>query len=201
MSRLLAMVLTLFWVTGSFAQELSGLARVNASDSRLSDGWRGAAELTLSLSQGVPWRLFHLDDPRRLVLDFREIDWTGFDVSALGQAEAVEAVRVGGFRPGWSRMVLDLAAPVLVTLAFISAMVTAWDILTQSMMQRSVGDGLRGRAMGAWVFAIGAAPLGHLEIGFLAAAFGVQAALTLNGVAVVTIIAAALVAVPALRRL
>jgi MFS family permease len=78
-------------------------------------------------------------------------------------------------------------APVLLTLAVISAMITAWDIFTQSMMQRCVDDSLRGRAMGAWVFAIGAAPLGHLEIGFLAAAAGTQIALTANGLAVIEI--------------
>ena len=32
-----------------------------------------------------------------------------------------------------------------------------WDILTQSLMQLSVSNHLRGRIMGVWVFAIGTA--------------------------------------------
>jgi MFS family permease len=92
-------------------------------------------------------------------------------------------------------------ASVLVTLAVISASITAWDIFTQSMMQRCVTDSLRGRAMGAWVFAIGSAPLGHLEIGFLAAAAGTQVALTVNGLAVIAILAVAILVTPVLRRL
>ena len=90
---------------------------------------------------------------------------------------------------------------MLVTLAVISASITAWDIFTQSMMQRCVTDSLRGRAMGAWVFAIGSAPLGHLEIGFLAAAAGTQVALTVNGLAVIAILAVAILVTPVLRRL
>ncbi len=96
--------------------------------------------------------------------------------------------------------VQGLAATLLV-LAVISAMITAWDIFTQSMMQLSVSDGQRGRAMGTWVFAIGSAPLGHLEIGFLATAIGTDWALSLNGMAVVAVIAVALAITPALRRL
>ena len=89
---------------------------------------------------------------------------------------------------------------VLLILALISAMIAAWDILTQSMMQLCVSDRLRGRAMGTWVFAIGSAPLGHLEIGFLAAALGVETALYVNGLAVIAIIATVLVIAPAVRR-
>ena len=39
----------------------------------------------------------------------------------------------------------------LLVLAAISGLITAWDVLTQSMMQLCVPDHLRGRAMGAWV--------------------------------------------------
>ena len=66
-------------------------------------------------------------------------------------------------------------------LAVIAALAVATDVLSQSMMQFSVSDGMRGRAMGAWVFAIGAAPLGHLELGLLVDALGVENALIVNG--------------------
>lgn len=91
------------------AQDFSGLARLEAEGSGISDTWRGV-EMTLKLSQGVPYRVFTLDDPKRLVLDFREVDWNDTDPEALDQSERVTGVRVGGFRPGWSRMVVDLDA-------------------------------------------------------------------------------------------
>ncbi len=90
---------------------------------------------------------------------------------------------------------------ILLVLAIVSGMIVVWDILTQSMMQNAVPEHLRGRAMGAWVLAIGSAPLGHLEIGFLATLLGVNQALYLNGVAVIAVVLLFLVAVPALRKL
>ena len=90
---------------------------------------------------------------------------------------------------------------VLLILAFISAMISAWDIVTQSMMQRCVPDRLRGRAMGGWMLAIGSSPLGHLEVGFLTAAMGVETALVVNGIGVIVLITLALLATPALRRI
>ena len=61
---------------------------------------------------------------------------------------------------------------VLLILALVAGMICAWDILTQAMMQLCVPNRLRGRAMGAWVFAIGSSPLGHLEMGILASTLG-----------------------------
>ena len=89
------------------AQDLSGLARVIQEQSAMTDGADGV-NITLELTQGVPFRVFTLAEPERLVLDFREVDWTGVDAEALDQSEHVFAVRMGGFRPGWSRMVVDL---------------------------------------------------------------------------------------------
>ncbi|WP_299350260.1 N-acetylmuramoyl-L-alanine amidase [uncultured Shimia sp.] len=117
MSRVLAVFAMLWIATVAAAQDLSGLARVDAEKSSLTNTWRDRVDLTLSLSQGVPWRVFQLDDPRRLVLDFREIDWQGFDADALGQVESIGQVRHGQFRPGWSRMVLDLDSPLVVETA------------------------------------------------------------------------------------
>lgn len=92
------------------AQDLSALARVMPDQSQLiKDG--ADVVLTLNLNQGVPFRVFTLGAPYRLVLDFNEIDWTGLDPDTLNKAQAVGAVRVGVFRPGWSRMVMDLDGP------------------------------------------------------------------------------------------
>ena len=94
--------------------------------------------------------------------------------------------------------VLGLAAPVV---AFVAGMASLSDILTQAMMQFSVPDHLRGRAMGSWVFAVGSSPLGHLQMGALAAAIGPSAALLLHGAGLVALAGLVMVAAPRLRRL
>lgn len=90
---------------------------------------------------------------------------------------------------------------ILLVMACLSAMIVVWDVLTQVMMQHAVPEHLRGRAMGAWVLAIGCAPIGHVEIGFLAVFVGSGMALHINGVVVVLVAVAFLVLTPALRRL
>ena len=92
-------------------------------------------------------------------------------------------------------------ATILAAVLAVAALASASDVLTQSMMQLSVPDRLRGRAMGAWVFAIGAAPLGHLEMGALAASVGVGPALGINGVALVLIGVLTTIVAPGLRKL
>ena len=61
----------------------------------------------------------------------------------------------------------------------------ASDVLVQAMMQASVSDHLRGRAMGAWVLALGAGPIGHLELGALIVWVGAPFGLVLNGAVLV----------------
>ena len=92
-------------------------------------------------------------------------------------------------------------ATLLAAVLTVAALAAASDVLSQSMMQLSVPDRLRGRAMGAWVFAIGAAPLGHLEMGALAANVGVGAALGINGTGLILIGILTTIVAPALRKL
>ncbi|MGH1459548.1 MAG: N-acetylmuramoyl-L-alanine amidase [Paracoccaceae bacterium] len=89
----------------------SALARAEPGGSQIRDTW-GGLEIALRLSQGVPYRLFSLDNPPRLVMDFREVDWSALRSDTLLNADRALAVRMGGFRPGWSRMVVELAAPM-----------------------------------------------------------------------------------------
>ncbi len=84
-------------------------------------------------------------------------------------------------------------------LAGIAALAVATDVLSQSMIQFSVSDHMRGRAMGAWVFAIGAAPLGHLELGLLVDALGVANALIVNACLLAALSLAALGTIGRLR--
>lgn len=100
---------------GALGQELSALARLDPARSHLSGGWSGL-DLELGLSQPVPWRVRVLDNPARLIVDFREVDWSGLDRMAAAPG-VVRGLRAGVFRPGWSRLVLDLAEPMLVASA------------------------------------------------------------------------------------
>jgi N-acetylmuramoyl-L-alanine amidase len=93
------------------AQELSALARLDATASAVTAAGEAVA-LDLAISQPVPWRLRVLDAPPRLVIDTREVDWTG--ISDLDLPDSIRAVRAGAFRPGWSRLVVELAGPMAV---------------------------------------------------------------------------------------
>lgn len=92
-------------------------------------------------------------------------------------------------------------AAVLAALFLVAAMATASDVLTQSMLQLSVPNALRGRAMGAWTLAVGVSPVGQLEMGFLIGALGLGGAFAANGAALVAVGLAAALFLPRLRRL
>lgn len=120
MHRILALLSGLFLATSVLAQQqLGGLAQLDPSQSGVVDR-AGAVEVSLGLTQGVPWRVFTLDNPRRLVMDFREVDWRHADRAQLLNSDLVTDLRFGGFRPGWSRMVADLRVPLLVESAGMS---------------------------------------------------------------------------------
>ena len=96
--------------TAAPAQDLAGLARTSGP-ARIETGWR-ALTLTLPLTQPVPWRTRLMDDPHRAVIDFRTVDWTGFDPDAVTLGGAAQAIRVGDAGGGWSRMVIELDRPM-----------------------------------------------------------------------------------------
>jgi hypothetical protein len=75
------------------------------------------------------------------------------------------------------------------------------DLLAQSLLQLRVPHHLRGRAGGAWVVAIGFAPLGQLQIGALASLWGVSLALGASGLALVALAGLTALLYPRLRAL
>jgi len=83
----------------------------------------------------------------------------------------------------------------------VNIMAAATDILHMALLQHSVTNEQRGRAMGAWVVGIGTAPLGHLEMGYLAGLAGASLALVLNGTALIVLAVTLALALPRLRRL
>jgi ENTS family enterobactin (siderophore) exporter len=88
---------------------------------------------------------------------------------------------------------------VLMAVAMIAVFASASDILVQSMMQLSVPVELRGRAMGAWVVALGMGPVGHLELGLLISFFGTASALYFNGIVLLIIGVVGYLFVPSVR--
>ena len=112
-ARLLMVVFAL-WAGGAQAQQMSALARLDVSRSFVRDDGRSGLAIDLHLTQAVPYRVFTLDQPRRLVVDFREVDWGGVKAADLLSGKQAAGLRFGLFRPGWSRMVVDLTNPMLV---------------------------------------------------------------------------------------
>lgn len=111
-----ALLFLMMLATSATAQQFTALARLDpaaSAVSRTEDGTR----IDLALSQPVRWRVFTLDEPRRLVLDFWEVDWRGADPAALLRSDQVSELRFGAMVPGWSRMVVDLAEPLKVAQA------------------------------------------------------------------------------------
>lgn len=113
---LIACAVTFWGAFSVLAEELTAVARPILAKSSVTDADDGLS-LTLALSQPVAWRAFTLADPPRLVLDFREVDWRGAQTATILDASRATGLRTGAFRQGWSRLVLDLAAPFAVTAA------------------------------------------------------------------------------------
>jgi N-acetylmuramoyl-L-alanine amidase len=86
-------------------------ARFDPERSDIRDGWR-SVQIVLGLSDIVPYRVFTLDEPRRLVLDFQGLDTGGASATPINSARRVTDIRFGPYRPGWTRMVLDLSEPL-----------------------------------------------------------------------------------------
>ncbi|NCU21550.1 N-acetylmuramoyl-L-alanine amidase, partial [Candidatus Falkowbacteria bacterium] len=91
---LAALVLGLALVGGAPAQDRSALARLEPVRSAIVDEGRGIA-VDLGLSQPVPWRVYLLDAPPRLVMDFREVDFSAARSEALEHSDRVVALRWG----------------------------------------------------------------------------------------------------------
>ena len=83
---------------------------------------------------------------------------------------------------------------VLLAILCIESAAVTCDVMSQTLIQSSVPKHMRGRAMGAWVLAIGTLPIGQLEMGLLIGVLNVSGALTVNAVGVLILVAYARVA-------
>jgi len=131
----------------------------------------------------------------------------------LGLAAAFRGVATGArflavlLTFGLSLIVLGAAphlvgfAGVLLVLTLVNAAGALADLFAQSLLQLGVPPALRGRAGGAWVVAIGLAPIGQLQIGALASLFGVSVALGTSGAALVLLAVLTALVFPRVKRL
>jgi N-acetylmuramoyl-L-alanine amidase len=100
----------------ALAGELSALARLDPAASVIADTEAGIA-VDIAIDQPVPYRVFLLDGPPRLVVDFREVDFGAVTAAALDRSARVTALGFGPVRPGWSRLVAELDAPYRIAAA------------------------------------------------------------------------------------
>ena len=91
-------------------------------------------------------------------------------------------------------------AVALVLILGVGASAAAFDAMQWTLLQLNVPDDMRGRAVGAWVFAIGFGWVGHLGLGAVAEIAGVQWALALAGLSVILTAMIALAASKELRK-
>lgn len=98
------------------AQDFSAFARIDPATSAIADD-AGGLRVDLSLSQTVPYRVFTLADPMRVIVDFREVDFSGLIPADIWQGGIASDVAFGPLRPGWSRLAITLSQPMQVAQA------------------------------------------------------------------------------------
>ncbi len=71
----------------------------------------GRTRFVMEVSDAVPFQAFGLEDPDRIVVDLPELDWHGPEAAASGGRGLVAGYRHGLFKPGVTRVVIDLIGP------------------------------------------------------------------------------------------
>jgi N-acetylmuramoyl-L-alanine amidase len=89
------------------ARPFSALSRVDPAQTSVVSTADGL-DLRLGMSLPVPYRVQMLGVPPRLVMDFRDLDFSPLETGAFEALPQVIAARAGRFQPGWSRLVLEL---------------------------------------------------------------------------------------------
>ncbi len=110
-----ATIVALIFVVAGASANATGhsIARVTDEGAEFFDD--GAhVELAIGMTNPLPWRVFTLDQPARLVVDFSELQW---DAKPDINSGSIAEVNVGPHRPGWSRLVAVLTEPLVVDTA------------------------------------------------------------------------------------
>lgn len=99
-------------VGGAAAQTGFAASRVDPDASLVRALPSGDVVAEIALTQGVPFRAFALSGPARAVIDLRDTSVAGVDPQALLATDRVTSIRMGLFRPGWVRIVMNLTEPM-----------------------------------------------------------------------------------------
>lgn len=75
--------------------------------------------LVLEMDSRLPYKIFTLADPFRIVIDFPEISWQVPQARMRASVGLVSGFRFGLFQPGNSRVVVDVNAPAAVASHFL----------------------------------------------------------------------------------
>jgi N-acetylmuramoyl-L-alanine amidase len=106
---------------GLLATAVGGVPPANAKSTvtsvRIGD-YASKTRIVLDLSDKIPFNLFTLANPYRVVINLPEVDWR-FDADAVRHGKRITGFRFGLFRPGQSRVVIDVSRPVNVSKSFI----------------------------------------------------------------------------------
>ena len=106
-----------------------------------------------------------------------------------------------GYGLGLVGVALSPSLGVAITLVtLVGAMAAAFDAIQLTLLQATVPDGMRGRVVGGWLFAIGFGWVGHLAMGAVGEAVGVRWAIGGAGLVVMVTSLVVLIVSPVLRR-
>jgi N-acetylmuramoyl-L-alanine amidase len=109
-TSVLALVLTLGAPLAVAAQDTSALARLIPQFSNIRNRGR-ALEVTLALSQAVPYRLRLVDGPIALQVELQDTSLAGTVLGEVLSTDTVTEASVDETAPGWSRLSLTLKRP------------------------------------------------------------------------------------------
>jgi len=101
------------------------LRGVNAAEAVVTDVRVGpqanATRVVFDLTNQLPFNVFILSNPYRIVIDMPEVGWRLPPRPLPGRVGVFETLRYGLYKPGNSRVVVDLRKPAIVKKAFIMA--------------------------------------------------------------------------------
>ena len=90
-----------------------GVSKSTVSDARLGTH-PGITRLVLDVDQIVPYKIFTLSAPYRVVIDFPALKWSVPKTDGRREVGVVNSYRYGLFQAGISRLVIDVKEPVAV---------------------------------------------------------------------------------------
>ncbi|MBL4808037.1 MAG: N-acetylmuramoyl-L-alanine amidase, partial [Rhodobacteraceae bacterium] len=115
MKSICTIIWLVFVATTVVAQETAVSDIIAENTTLSSDGYE--VTLTLALSNQVPYRVFTLDSPRRLLIDFPQVDFSAMPVDLAAAVPEVENLRWGVYELGKMRLVVDLSGPYVIKFA------------------------------------------------------------------------------------